>query len=548
MGGRSWFPRSLKMRLCVCLVCVGFIFHSAITSAAVANYASAAVMQTTINSCNPAIPGCHLSTHQYPASAWSGNQADLIQLTNRLALAAQVVPHSQTVRLRLAEMDFAVGNHSLAASLLPVINPTVSPLGFNSSPADYRSVLLSPGRYESNLVIAYQQLTLGRWDNAVREFRMAMAVAPESLLTADYEAFYTALAEDETRQGGASGLDAHVAYLAGAFFVQAHNWDSARAWLERLEARDMLNGLTNEEQARVFMDLGLTYESTANPQAAEVMYRRASDRSPSTNEPQFYLVRILSRLHDTTSESSVIRALADRGPRYQLGAFGAGQAVAWPATAPSGQTLIGYDVDPETVGAGGLVDLWLWWRGGVPSGMTPGTWLQIGPFAVQHLLTPNLAPNANFSWPGPSSGVPSGFESENYGAPPSSLAVVYSAGPTGDTSALQISSPIGHLVGLRSWPIPVQSNDLYLTAAWLRTPEDQTQAGQIGRLCSIPNNEFYPVYIGPGGTAPTNGGWLHVAQASTPVPGKAALACRLWLYNKKGSTQWDQLLFVRIGD
>jgi hypothetical protein len=112
------------------------------------------------------------------ASPWSGSAA--ARWEPILVAVDQLLPTSDALQLRRAEVAFSLGNSSEAATLLPALELSPLPhLDTGTYSAATRTRLMKPGLYEHYLITAHQKVTTKKFDEAIDAFRWAFSLAPE---------------------------------------------------------------------------------------------------------------------------------------------------------------------------------------------------------------------------------------------------------------------------------------------------------------------------------------------------------------------------------
>ncbi len=189
-------------------------------------------------------------------------------------------------------------------------------------------------------------------------------------MTQDEAGYFTALAQWHAQKAGAKG-GAAEAYLAGKYFVKASNWQAAEHWLQTAVGAADWATLNKADQARTWMYYGLDREQAGDLSAARSAYETAIGLNPTLTEPQIKLLDLVQHSADKAQTDRLVKRLLQTGPTYRLGQFGGGATRAQAAALPNGWTLVGYDVDEESLENGGAVTMWVWWPGpinGTPKG------------------------------------------------------------------------------------------------------------------------------------------------------------------------------------
>lgn len=535
-----------------------------------------------------------------PLSSDDNRTNQLTNRANQLIRALQMAPWSDSIRYRLAEIQFALGRREQAAVLLPSIKLRLPDGPPTDTPADpppktqQRTRLLNPNHHEYHLLAGYQQMAAGNWEAATVAFRLAVSLGAEYLTPADHQAYFETLAhqhaqqaEQDTRSGRSPTEPARAAYLAGKYFAHAGRWDQAEAWLRRVQENAGWNDLPAAEQARTWTYLGLAHEQASNFTATRQAYETAINIAPTLREPYARLLMLLQQLGEPADEQRVASTLADLGPTYRLGQFGEGVAQPEPVTLPNGWTLVGYDLDEESLEIGGQLDLWLWWQlptTGLSAPATLGSsarprrdtagaemverrpetglgamrdslsarpgrdWLPVGDYWLEHQTVVNLAPNPGFEWGMAATGLPLGFFAK-YRSYAANVSIVGGDVPGGSSFVLQVPKSTE---GVKSFPLPVDSESLYLTAAWLRGRKAETRLGRHCFPADHPSDHRNNLWGPPSDmmwevAAQGDGVWTHIAHLGPLVPDqKPPVICQLFLENRAGSAQFDQVLFTKL--
>jgi len=431
----------------------------------------------------------------------------------------------------LAWVYFLMGERRLAADILPSDLTNVGGVWRN-------------GCYEYHLVRGWQAVRHARWEEAVSQLRLGIALGIARILPQDEEIFFLALGNSWATRWNSGESDVRAAYLAGKFFLQAGRLVEAQGWLTKAVA--LLQDPA--EQASAYVALGLTRERLGDLESARAAYEQAISLTSNNVEAHLRLARILDATGDRHLSEAYAEAAAAIGPRYRLGRQGDGFARTTPKVLQNGWHLVGFDVDQDFLEAGAPLEVTLWWQ--PPMGTHPqGTQgMSVGEYWVQRQKVYNLAPNAGFEWDEPHVGLPTGYPEEFYGATFGSVSVVQDVREGCLTNVLRLDGRFSPNVGLPGFEVPVDPQGLYLMAGWKRDPY---ATGNIGRLCrpadgaERPNYIAYPISGQPGG-------WLYFADLGPPQIADGVRQnvelCRVFAlnYGGAGSVSFDDLLFVRI--
>jgi hypothetical protein len=359
----------------------------------------------------------------------------------------------------------------------------------------------------------------------------------------DHQAYFVALAQQYVQRAEHETMPARSAYLAGKYFARAGELAQAEEWLKRAKRVVGWTEMTAAEQARAWMYLGLTREQASNFAAAEVAYQTAVSLSPTLVEPKAKLLSLLRQLGYLSAAEEVGASMATLGPTYRLGTFGAGYAMPKPVMLPNGWTLIGYDVDEESLEAGSLMELWLWWQG--PAGEEPeaGEWLPVGDYWLQRQVVVNLAPNPGFEWGAATNGLPMGFL--HMWAPEDvSTPVIGAEGPIGPTHLLRLHRYPG-MVAIQSAPIPIDPRSLYLAGSWGRWSGGISfNRGAISLRCSEASGFGFGISSPQPDAAKQT--WFHMTYFGPPKPDRSTNLCTIAFLAGYGWAEWDQVMIVRL--
>jgi tetratricopeptide (TPR) repeat protein len=454
-------------------------------------------------------------------SAWQGEAA--VRWRPRLARLREWLPGSAVLALRAAEAGFAAGDVAGSAALLPPVaigQPPRPEIDGGFIPPT-RSRLLTGGRYENYLLAAYQKLAAGEAVGAIESFRWAFSLAPEYINEADFRA-YSGLMSDQYAQGeGAGDL-----LLAGQYALWAGLPERAEQLLSGLVAGAGGEGLTAVEAARARSYLGQALAGEKRDEAGAA-YQAAMGLAPDVAEPRLRLLAL------TGDPAGLDRA----GPGYRLPV----------PVEVNGRRLIGYDVEEAAVEAGGPLDGWLWWQGeGGEAGM-----MAAGAYWIEPVRLLNLAPNPGFEWGAAADGLPLGYIAIYYTNNTDGVSLVRQEGPAGSSMVLSLAN--NGILGLRSYPFPVDPEGVYLTMAW-------TAGGRrlaLGRKCFFGDhpddrlNNFWGVPQVPHVLVerlPDNGdmGWSPLADVSRTLPEGNAVLCQLVLEQQGGQALFDRVLLARL--
>lgn len=515
-------------------------------ASAVANWAGLELLRTS--ACDPDWFVCLREQLPYPPLVWQGNRTDLETIGRSLFQVLAVAPESEASRRRLAEVEFALGQRTGAAQLMPDLGAQPPRLEIGGIHPAYATPLAARGHYQYYLMAAHQSASQDRWDQAAGLFRWAMALAPDYMTQVDANDYLAALAQSESQQSGV----AH-SFLAAHYFTAAGRWTDANDWLARTMRADDWDTLTAEQQAATFTDWGLVQETAGDSAAALAAYERASEVAPTINEPLIRLTDLLYRQSNTDQANQVATLLAARGPAYHLIQSGD------PSQALNGLRLVGYDMDEHLLEAGGQIELWLWWQ--LPTGVVPShpdRGFAAGQFWIQLQSVINLAPNPGFEWGGSSETLPLGYlnsyETDRSG---NVLVSVETDGSTGRTQVLQlISGGQAGVIGIKTVPLISDSAGIYLAGGWFKPSGGLTK---LGRECFAVGDVDYSVAQSRMGNPPlelnsetltldsgATDRWTYVAGLLDGDSSYAIQRCHFYIEQKKGLAEFDQILFAHL--
>jgi tetratricopeptide (TPR) repeat protein len=500
------------------------------------NWATLALNKTT-----PCDPTWFVCSPIYPPIAWTGNRDAIMQAASLLGQARQIRPDTKQISTRLADVRFALGERQAAASLLPPVLPA-APMSWDGIAPASMSPLLASGSYQGSLIGARQAMTQGDWQQAVEDFRLAFAVGEQYLLPVDYTDYWQAVAYWHAQRYQTTG-NTHEAYLAGKYFVYAEMYSEARTWLRRI-ATDSANSLTDDDKAYTQMYRGVVSEQLGDDASARKLYELAAALVPTLREPRLRLLSLLSRLGDSSAMKSATAELVALGPTYILGRFGENYHVEKPAALENRWTLVGYDLDTESLENGGKMNVWLWWKplNGIRPNYDNGS--KVGDYLVQRQSILNLVPNPGFEWGEWPNHLPFGYWKEVYTGKVENITVVSDTVQGSSTTVARMENVTGRQLGIISRRIPVDESAWYLTSGWKK---DNSGQASIGRQCSQSDfgASYYISYEFPD---QPRGDWLHFSDVAHPLPDHQPTNCVIFLlnYETDGWAEWDRLIFARI--
>lgn len=478
------------------------------------------------------------SPYAYPPMLWEGNEVALRQAKNRLETALAYNPESPAIRLHLAEIYFAQGERWNSVDVFPVEtnNMSVSPL-------------LQEGRYEYHLTRARQLMQAERWEEAVHEFQLGLGWGGELTLPIDHRDFFLAVARMHREHTTVDRANIRSMYLAGKYLARAGHWAEALPLLNRA-INSASDALMPEERGWAYTHLGRVLQQQGKTLAAREAFMEAIAYAPDLREPQIRLLKLLRDTGAIQIAQSIEAQLVKQGPGFILGQQGEGYEVGNPTTLPNGWTLVGYDVDGESLETGAPIELLLWWSTESSTRTENQTWTRIGGYWVEQRQVINLFPNAGFEWGVREDGIPLGHDRELYGATPGSLRVELFSRDGRETNVLMAdNNPQAERVSLISRKIQVDPDSYYLMAGWLQDQDKHSQAN-IGRNCMgeqfRPGGPYYIAYRTALRPLQT---WIHIGDLATPFPDEIPDICEVLVinYQNDGRAIWDNILWVRLG-
>lgn len=482
---------------------------------------------------------CQSSQQIYPPIAWEENRPELSLVESWLDQALNLSRGNSRIRSHLSEVRFALGDRDGAASISPAV-----PLQFPSF-APYINAFrqLTPSDYRGYLLAARQYANAGNWDKSILAYRLAVTTGASYLLPSDRDNYWLALAEAHLLLSQSNGNSAYELYFAGKYYTLANRLDSAsEVFLRAISTTDVAQ-LPNDEKAQTYLYLGRIKEAQGDIIDARQSYEKSVTFAPALNEPQIRLLRLTTRQIDNAFTNQLRNILLSHGPTYRLGRYGTGYGIASPAILTNGWTLVGYDLDTETLESSGWIEVWLWWR--APKGYTPSgnDWIRVGEYWLQVQTVLNLAPNAGFEWGTWSGNMPFGYLGEIYGALPGSVSLATVERQDGSTTVLRFNNDHSRHVGIQGPQMIVDPDGWYLMAGLKR---DSGNAN-IGRSCSW-HGGGGPYYIGYEQPGQPQEAWIQFAELSHPMPDEQARDCAILLlnYDTDRTAEWDDLVFAKI--
>jgi tetratricopeptide (TPR) repeat protein len=469
--------------------------------------------------------------------AWNANSDSLNSPHDWLSLGNQLAPQNEGLRLRTAETLFAQGRAQEASDMLPRMGLLLpDALAKQYIPAA-RSRLLLPGTYENYLISAYQLSAAGSWEEAVTAFRLALSHGAAYMKPVDYQAYFGALAQYHAQQYNQGAVPARESYLAGKYFARSGVWGEAGEWLERAMQAPSWREMAAVDQASAYLYLGQAWEEALDIQQARAAYEMAAGLAPVLREPRLRLLQNLRQLGETEYAGQLEADMAVNGPIYKLGVFDGEHDVAEPGRLANGWTLLGYDVDEESLAAGGEIDLWLWWKG--PPGVEPQGcgWLKVGDYRLQRQTVVNLTPNPGFEWGALSDGFPLGVYpmwDVSFG----NVGVEISDWPIGESKAMFVSKVTG-VAAVMSKPVPAYADAYYLGGFWVKSDG----AATLEFRCSE-NSEFGFRKSSPPSASTSQ--WLHVTYFGKANPDPATGLCVASFQAQGDKVEWDQVMIARL--
>jgi tetratricopeptide (TPR) repeat protein len=549
VSGMPNWNRRLAVAAGGCLMAVGLAARLPATAAAlVQNVALLRVVAAP--ACNPQWFVCAHTEWGlwYPPQLLPGNAETIASTLDGLRQAEVIEPGNRRAQLHEAEMLFALGEHEQAAAVLSEAGwpPGPEPLAASPDrPELSGSPLLTVGRYEHDLVRGYQWAAAGQWQAATQAFQFGLAQAGERALEKDRHAFYEASARWHASQAEASPEEQR---LAGKYFALAGEWEMAVQSLEPLLAGR--GGLTQVERAWAFYYLGRARAGAGDTMEAIEAYRAGWRAAPEVRVNGIELARLLAA-NEPAEAQAVQQALIAAGPAFPNGRSGPGYQLLKTAAIPSGLTFRGYDLDPESVEAGAVLEVWLWWQKPPRFSLIHQSGdevMEFGDSLWQRQTVTNLIVNNTFEWGEWPSGVPLGWDDRLYTKSPDSF-FIETAERDGRETHVAASANHGiDSAGLLGHDLPMQADGWYLMAGWMNS----TGNGNLGRNCQGtvfgPGRPYYIAYSDETPVRPA-GEWVHYADLAPAFPGGQPEVCALLLTdsNSPGSTSlWDDLILARV--
>jgi tetratricopeptide (TPR) repeat protein len=484
---------------------------------------------------------CPTSTRSALPVAWQAAPSTLLQLDDWLASAGMLAGHSDTLRLRRAEVQFALGHAREAAALLQPVTLGLSDNGESHYFAAAHSRLLTPGTYENYLVGAYQLREEGKWQESVNAFRLALAYGAEYMTADDHKAYLATLAHQFAQSSENTAIPARDSYLAGIYFGLSGQWRDAKEWLERAQQSRGWEQMTISDRGRALTFIGLAREATSDYDAARNAYSEAITTAPALVEPRILLLALLQKLDKSTETEQVQAAINELGPTYELGGSDSGNDSSKSPTLPSNWKLVGYDVDEESLAAGGQMDIWLWWK--APIGeeeARDSTWINTGRYWLQRQSVVNLVPNPGLEWGIREDGFPVGIYpmwDVRFG----NVSVEETDGPDAKSHVLRMQQILG-IAAIMSKPRPVDSQAFYLAGTWIRTDK----VGSVGLRCSEQEGFGFHASMAQAEDVAEQS-WQHLTYFGQTKPDPMTNMCVFAFFAEAGgTTQWDQTMLVRL--
>ncbi|HYP39561.1 MAG TPA: hypothetical protein VEX13_04305 [Chloroflexia bacterium] len=503
-------------------------------AALIANFAALALLKA--EPCPPGSASCGTLTRAALPVAWNAGSDSLKSLSGWLSLGNQLAPQDEGLRLRTAETLFAQRRAREAAAILPSVELQLPDALEKQYIPAARSRLLLPGTYENYLISAYQLSAAGRWEEAVTAFRLALSHGAAYMKPVDHQAYFAALAQYHAQQYEQEAASARESYLAGKYFARSGQWSEAGKWLQGAMQAEDWGEMAAAEQAGAYLYLGQEQEKSADLQQARATYETAVKLAPTLRESRIRLLQTLMQLGEIESAKQVEADLAASGPSYKLAEFGGEHNVAELGRLANGWTLIGYDVDEESLAAGGEMDLWLWWKG--PPGVEPqgDGWLKVRDYRLQRQTMVNLAPNPGFEWGTLSDGFPLGVYpmwDVSFG----NVGVESSGGPVGEAKVMYVRKVTG-VAAVMSKPVPAYADAYYLAGFWVKS-----RATTLEFRCSENTDFGFRKSTPPSASASQ---WLHMTYFGKANPDPATGLCVASFQAQIDRAEWDQVMLVRL--
>jgi len=456
-----------------------------------------------------------------------------------LRLASLLDPNNQHPRILEAELLFYSGKHSAAAALV------------NEVPSrDYSSALLVPGRYENYIITAYDYFQREAWQAASTQFRTGLTIVGEAGLLEDQKSYYIAAVNQYSTITAMSIRDQ---LLAGKYSLLAGDWGSAVRWLKPLvfsNSDEEANAAANATRAWAALYLGSAYELSGDIDSAISAYSLGWEASKDVRLNGLRLLAILQHTGAREGRDELTSQLLAKGPTIPLGRSAVGYLETYPVSGPSGWTLVGYEVDPEGLSFGPLLELWLWWQtpeNGMAQLPVDDGWISLGPYVVKKQSVTNLVYNPSFEWGQDANGIPLGWENRMYSDVPETLYIetivrddTESHVAVGDNASWPSS-------GLMGKPFKVQADGWYLMSGLMYT-RGATNSN-IGRSCFGENFQAAGPYYARWPASQVENKWVQISDFGRAHLNDEPDQCRLLIVsfeNPGGLVMWDNLMLARV--
>ncbi len=463
--------------------------------------------------------------------------------------ALQIYPQPSRLYIHLAETYFHLRQYDEVVATLNKGGWQPKSIGDEQWPEwspETISPLLTVGHFEYYLILAYYNMRMSQWQQAVQSFRPALAYRDAPITSQDYQAFFQSAAQWHLQMGN-EFLGERLA--SGRYFVFSGNYNSAIHLLEPLRVDNRLN---LSDQAWAAFYAGQAYEKQGQTEAAIDSYQAGWQITPEVRQNGIALLRLFQEESLTEDIAALEEQLINIGPTYRPGRFAPGYEVPYQIRLASDLRFVGYDLEVESIADGVPLDFWIWWEIADSSngvGVANPDSLAVGSYVLVHQQTPNLLLNGGFEWGTKEDGVPLGWRWRIY-TQASNSSYVSEMMRDGKVThvAVAANSSDSESSGMVGLTIPVQEDEWYLMGGWIN---DQGRAS-LGRECSgeafQPGGPFSITRPNQGPIRPADV-WVHVADLATAFPDQKPDQCSPILINYESTgniAMWDDLFMVKV--
>lgn len=484
----------------------------------------------------------------------------LLNIGNVTLLASQTVPapHSRRVEEQLPSASPSLGWFRQAAAAQPGDRGVWAALAraaameerweeataayLAGQESDVARVYFSEGHVWTHVVWGLVAAGEERWSEALRQYRIALALGPGRIPRNVYPLYFRAIAGVARTTLERDPTDGRSLYLLGLYRRRLGNLEGAAKAHGRLLTLKPAAGHA-WELAQAHLTLGMAAERSGRKDEAVLHYAAAVRLEPHLTEAWWRLAALEWAGLSKADRESLQATLASLEPTYPIGHWGPEGWVTEPAAVAEGWRLAGLDADRDALEQGGPVGVTLYWLG-TGATQAPADWLFTGRYWLQRIEVENLAPNAGFEWEGLKDGVPLGYVEAGYGAPLDSYRVVEDVRNGRRTRVLLLDNALARYTGVATADFPVQPTHLYVQAGWRRDAGN----GNLGRGCAGPDLPGAPWYIVYGHRDRMEEGWRAFAEVSTPREGLPVDRCQIALNNvdSAGRVYYDDLLLFEL--